>query len=605
MKVKFVFTFLFSVLFVACTNGDLDVVFNNGVVNNVTNVSSEVTGTDLDDLTITADTTSLYEEETIPTDASDASYDDFVENTEFKNVFTVTYTQSGVTVSPSEDDDFTFDIDGSHLTVKATKKAKFILTGSSSDGSFKIYSDSKFETLINGLTLTNPNGAAINSQSKKRMFLVVADGTTNTLCDGSSYVMTDDEDMKGVIFSEGQIVVSGTGKLNITAKGKNGIASDQYLRIRKNVNINVSSSGTNGLKANDAIVVDGGVVNVAVTSSGGKGLTTDGYYEQNGGRVTALTSGGVDTSDASDVSGSAGLKVDSVFYLNDGELNLKSTGQGGKGLSCDQDIYINGGSLTVITSGSSYGTSSNGNNGMRPGGWGNTSSSSSNSVSPKGVRADGNLYVKGGNVKVKCTGGEGSEGLESKKTIVIDGGVIECACYDDCINASTNITVNGGYIYAYASNNDGIDSNGTITITGGVIMSSGTTTPEEGIDCDSNTFTITGGVIIGVGGSTSSPTTSKCTQPTIIYTGSGSSGALLSLDKSDGTNVFVVTIPRSYNQMTLLMSSPDIVKGGSYTLSKVSSYNGGSSFHGLITGVTSVNSASSLKSYSVSSMVTK
>ena len=56
------------------------------------------------------------------------------------------------------------------------------------------------------------------------------------------------------------------------------------------------------------------------------------------------------------------------------------------------------------------------------------------------------------------------------------------------MNASKSIVINGGNIYCYSSGNDGVDSNGTLTITGGTIVSIGTTSPEEGFDCDQNTF---------------------------------------------------------------------------------------------------------------------
>lgn len=94
---------------------------------------------------------------------------------------------------------------------------------------------------------------------------------------------------------------------------------------------------------------------------------------------------------------------------------------------------------------------------------------------------------------VKATGGEGSEGIESKSVLTVNEGTVAALCYDDCMNASNSIVLNGGNIYCYSSGNDGIDSNGTLTITGGVIVSSGTTSPEDGFDCDQNTFKITGG----------------------------------------------------------------------------------------------------------------
>lgn len=140
-------------------------------------------------------------------------------------------------------------------------------------------------------------------------------------------------------------------------------------------------------------------------------------------------------------------------------------------------------------------------------------------ASAKGIKSDGNLTIRGSNVTVKTTGGENSEGIESKATLTIESGTIEVIAYDDCINAANAIVINGGMTYCYSSNNDGIDSNGTLTITGGSVIASGTTMPEEGFDCDQNTFTITGGIIIGTGGSDQYPQPQRPAPNTLSFTG--------------------------------------------------------------------------------------
>ena len=80
------------------------------------------------------------------------------------------------------------------------------------------------------------------------------------------------------------------------------------------------------------------------------------------------------------------------------------------------------------------------------------------------------------------------KGLKAKVPFTVNGGDVSVYSYDDCMNASKSIVINGGNIYCYSSGNDGVDSNGTLTITGGTIVSIGTTSPEEGFDCDQNTF---------------------------------------------------------------------------------------------------------------------
>ena len=574
------------------------------------NATTDTSGDDLETFSVELNTATLSETESIPTDATDDSYEDYVENVQnddpFKNNFTITFTDNDVTIEgyDESDTDFLFYKEGAKLTVTAQKKAHYTLKGTSDNGAFKITGEEKKAWVeLDGLTLTNQTGAAIQKQSDKRLYLTARDGTTNTLCDGETYTLEGDEQQKGTIFTEGKLIINGTGTLNVKAVGtdKNAIVSDDYLRIRKNTNINITATTKNGIKTNDAILIDGGVLNVTVSSTAGKGLSTDGYMEVNGGRTTVVTTGGGTYADG-ETSACACIKTDSIFCMTDGELWLKSMGQGGKGISCDQELYLEGGKVRVITTGTryTYGNSSAGS--QRFGGMGG-SASSANRTSAKGIKADKAIYVAGGDIAVRCTGGEGSEGIESKTVVYMGGGTVQASCYDDCINASSGIVVSGGNVYAYSSTNDGIDSNGPLTISGGVVVASGSTSPEEGIDCDQNTFTLTGGTVIGVGGATSNPTTNTSTQPSIVYGGSGSQGTLITLVSSGGEHILSYTVPRSYSQMTMLVSSPQLSTGNTYYLYTGSTLTGTTTFHGLQTGG-SVSVGSSLASATLSSRVT-
>jgi hypothetical protein len=254
-------------------------------------------------------------------------------------------------------------------------------------------------------------------------------------------------------------------------------------------------------------------------------------------------------------------------------------------MNCDGSITIHDGTVKVITTGTQYV-------------YGKLDSSA------KAMKAEGALTINGGTVLVRATGGEGSEGIESKSVLTVNDGMIAALCYDDCMNASNSIVINGGSIYCYSSGNDGIDSNGTLTITGGVVIASGTTSPEDGFDCDQNTFKITGGIVLGIGGGTSTPTSSVCTQRSVIYGGSGSNGEILNIQSADGTNVLTYQIPRNYSQMTLLFSSPNLASGGSYTISKGGSVSGGSEFFGLYTG-SSYSGGTQAATFTAGSMVTQ
>ena len=114
--------------------------------------------------------------EAIPTDNDE----DRVANSTFGRTVKVTFSGSSASVSGTNDD-FVVSVDGAGVTItnKGDEAVIYELTGSSSNGYFKLYSTRKQEILLNGLSLTNKNGAAVNNQSHKRTFVVVKG--TNTL----------------------------------------------------------------------------------------------------------------------------------------------------------------------------------------------------------------------------------------------------------------------------------------------------------------------------------------------------------------------------------------------------------------------------------------
>ena len=139
--------------------------------------------------------------------------------------------------------------------------------------------------------------------------------------------------------------------------------------------------------------------------------------------------------------------------------------------------------------------------------------------------------------------------------------------------------------------------------TGGIVIAIGTSSPEEGFDCDQNTFKITGGTLIGIGGSTSTPTSNVCTQPSLIYGGSGTQNTLFHISAADGTDILTFNIPRTLQQMTLLFSSPALKSGSGYTIHTGGTVAGGTDFYGLYSGAT-YSGGTQAATFTTSSMVT-
>ena len=498
----------------------------------------------------------------------DSEDDDYIENTSFGKTITITFSKSG-TATVSGDDAGIVTINGNDVTATNNTEniIRYVLTGETNDGFFKLYSSKKQAIVLNGVSITNPDGAAINNQSKKRTFIVLNDGTKNYLTDGTNYSdATDNEDMKACFFSEGQLVFSGSGYLEVDANCKAGIRSDDYVRTMPKSNIFVDASSGNGIRGNDAVIVTGGVINVNVTGTADKGVSTDGEIRIDGGRTTILTSGGYEyDEDDKDYSACSGLKADSVVTINGGELNIMSTGTGGKGINCDDKININDGVIRIITTGKRQ-------------------KDSKGSVSPKGIKADGNITVKGGQTQVRLEGtGDGTEGIESKGEIHIEAGTVESYSYDDAINSAGNLYIDGGYVYARSYNNDGIDANKNLYINGGVVVAEGAGQPECGLDAaEQYKAYINGGTVVAVGGGLQAIDSSSKQASIAVSAQMGTTIGVLDGSKA----ILAYTTPSQNSGTALMISSPSFKSGSSYTLRSGCDVTGGTSFYNLTTGCT-------------------
>ena len=346
-------------------------------------VSCQSDDTDMDDIialyqmepvAVELDFSQLTEAPDVPvTDENDSAYNDYVENSPWNKVINIAFDGGNATVTGSVPG-VAIQRNGAHLTImNMSGPVKFVISGKTDNGSLKFYGDKRFQVLLNGAEITNPNGAAINNQGGKTFYVVLADGTVNRLQDGENYTMVDEEDQKAALFSEGQIVFSGHGDLSVIAVGRGGIRSDDYIRIRPGVRIYVNSSALDGLRANDGIIVDGGVVNIVTTGVGAKGVRSGGEMKVNGGRLIAVNDGDtrVET-DENDTTACAALYCDTLLTVNAGILKFKATGDGGKGLNAKHNVIITGGSFQAVATGTRE------------------------NKKPKGVKIDGNFAISGG-----------------------------------------------------------------------------------------------------------------------------------------------------------------------------------------------------------------
>ena len=511
----------------------------------------------------------------------------------------------------------TADVDGDEIT--------YVLSGTTTDGEFALDGSYKCTISLNGLTLTNPSGAALNIANGKRIQISAKNSTVNTLTDGANGSQT------GCIYSKGQIQFQGKGTLNVAGNTKHAIKSGDYISV-KNLTLNITKAVADGINCNEYFLMEsgnvsisgvgddgiqcdldgttstgattdhededsgniylqGGTLTVSTSAAGSKGINATGtlYINETSGTnvITVTNIGGVDTSDSSDLAGSACLKSDTSIEISGGTLTLTNSGQGGRAINSDGTLIISGGTIDAKAQGTNYGSSSGG---KRPGG-GTTSSSHKYA---KGVKADGNITITGGTINIYSTS---HEGLESKGTITISGGQVYAQASDDAINATSHLTVSGGRVCGYSTGNDGLDSNGNMYIQGGLVYAICSGSPEVGLDANTEggyKLYVTGGTIIAIGGlERGSQLTQSCYQAsswskntwysmtvgseTIAFKtpSSGGSGIVVS-GSSQPTLKSGVTVSGGTSIFSGMGSiNPTVSNGSSVTLSSYSSSSSG------------------------------
>lgn len=346
--------------------------------------------------------------------ATGAEANDLVESFTFTN--TVAIAMNGITATITNPLSAGMNITqvGADIVIHSTTdNVEYVLSGTATNGSVRIYSDFKFKLTLNNANITNDNGPAINIQSEKAAYIVSAAGSTNTLIDGATYVKVGTEDMKGTIFSEGQLIFSGTGNLQITGNFKHGIVSDDHIRVRSS-NITVVNAKGDGIHANDYFVADGGTIKITTKDDGLQ--VEQGYAIVNNGNITINAD---DKGVTVDYAGTDPLIIPYV-NINGGALTVTSVGEA---LESKAAITINKGDIKL-------------------------------SSQDDGINAATAIYINGGNIFANSTA---NDAVDSNGTFTMTGGKLV---------ALGSIAPEGGI---------DCDAN-TLKITGGILVATGGTT---------------------------------------------------------------------------------------------------------------------------------
>lgn len=417
------------------------------------------------------------------------------------NATLVTFTDSSATAKGKYTG---YEIDGTDVSITAA--GTYVFSGDCDNGSITVKKGVTGVTIVlNGLTLTNDDSAAITLNKTAEAELVAAAGTTNTVADTEG---PSDENAAIKVKSGAALAIGGTGTLTVDGNAKNGIkgAADTVITVAE-VKLNINAAD-DGLSCDDELNITGGTLSITaggdavkaspdtgenpdttslgnVTISGGTltlsaaedGIQADGDLTISGGTFHVKTNGGHTTALTDDSASCKGFKAGGALTVTGGTLTVDSADDA---LHASTDVTISGGTLTLATG-------------------------------DDGVHADNDLVIgtKGASStstpRINITASY--EGLEGT-TVTVYSGDIDVAASDDGVNAANStlgersdkyaINIAGGDLYIDAGS-DGLDSNNDISMTGGKVEVYGADAMmDAAIDYD-GTFTLSGGTLFGAG----------------------------------------------------------------------------------------------------------
>lgn len=397
------------------------------------------------------------------------------------------------------------------VTAMSTSLVTYCLTGTANPGRFEVESTTTPTVVMNGVSLTNPTGKAMDLTCDSGIVIVLADGTSNTVQDGT------ESDKKAALLSNNDLTIQGNGSLTVTGLVEHAIKVKGQLTVNSGT-ITVPDAINDGIHTDD-FVMHGGSVNVTVTNDQSKGIKADNAIDISGGDITVVASGStiLEQVNGQNVpSYCTAIKSDTDINISGGTFNitLPTTNHGGKSISADGNLFISGGNFTIETHGNgaaytvsgttkdSYTSSClkcDGNMEILAG----TFNLNSTGTGGKGITAGGTLKIglenannddlilnvttTGERITVSSGGGGGwppgpggggeyanPKAIKAQSNLTINSGNITVNCLQtqneggECIESKATLTINGGNIEAYSKKDDAVNASSRIVINGGI-----------------------------------------------------------------------------------------------------------------------------------------
>ena len=530
----------------------------------------------------------------------------------------ITFNKTTATVSGSG-----AKADGSTITI--TEEGVYIVSGTLEDGQIIVNaSDSdKVQIVLDGVHINCETNAAIYVREADKVFITLAENSSNTLGDGNEYTQIDDNTVDSVIFSKSDLVCNGTGSLTIEADYKHGIVSKDDLVITGGTY--KIAAADNGITAKDQIKILNGSFDIDAANSAVKAKNTDdaelgniyiagGIFtieaEQDGFHATGSIV--VDDGTITVNSGDDGFHADLDTVIHGGTILVEKSYEGLEG----KRVVVNGGDITINASDDGINAANSGDDGanaINPGanaagsGDDDSNAASSNNDSSAAVNSGDDSSISGAadgkeppqmppdtengsdmqpsqdfDPENAPSGGNAPQDFDPENAP--SGG--NAPQNFDPGNAPSDgdapqkmqggpggggnselyIKITGGTL-TVSADGDGLDSNGGLLVTGGTTIVYGPTSDgDSALDYDGSAI-VTGGTLAAIGSAGMTESFDEAsTQPVVTYycTETQSADTTITLTDSDGSALFTVTPEKAY--ASIVLTCPEMKLDATYTL---------------------------------------
>lgn len=518
--------------------------------------------------------------------------------------------------------------DGSTITI--TEEGVYIVSGTLEDGQIIVdASDSdKVQIVLDGVNINCETNAAIYVREADKVFITLAEDSSNTLGGGNEYTQIDDNTVDGVIFSKSDLVCNGTGSLTIEADYKHGIVSKDDLVITGGTY--KITAADNGITAKDQLKILDGSFDIDAANSAVKAKNMDdtelgniyiagGVFtvkaEQDGFHATGSIV--VDDGTITVNSGDDGFHAELDTVIHGGTIFVEKSYEGLEG----KRVVVNGGDITVNASNDGVNAANSGDDGANAANSGdggvnaaNSGDDGANTTNP-GANAvgsgddDSNAASSNNDSSAAVNSGDDgsisgeADGKEPPQMPpdTENGSDMQPSQDFDPENAPSGgnapqdfdpgnapsdgnapqmmqrgsggggnselyIKITGGTL-TVSADGDGLDSNGGLFVTGGTTIVYGPTSDgDSALDYDGSAI-VTGGTLAAIGSAGMTESFDEAsTRPVITYYGTETQSAdtTITLTDSDGSALFTVTPEKVY--ASIVLTCPEMKLDATYTL---------------------------------------